>query len=366
MEEDYYKILGVKKNASENDIKKEYYKLARLYHPDKAPADKKDEYTQKFQKIGEAYEVLSDKEKRDIYDSVGKEGLQGGMKTGMNPFDIFGDLFGNNPGNPFSNFGNPFSRTKKGPSKNKETIYNLSVSLKDIYNGAKKKLKISKKVIIFKETKEIVDDHLESTWIKCNKCFGQGFAMDIRQFGNMMTQSQKPCSNCQTSGYELKDDYDLADHTETLEIEIPKGIQNGYHKIIPDAGNYSPGSLPGDLIIVFQVKDSYENFTRGDNNNLIYKKNILLSEALTGFSFTIDTMDSRTLFITSSNIIRPGDVRMIKGEGLTKGSDKGNLIVQFKIIFPDSLPGNKKKELLKILPINENPDKKTGDAYYQI
>lgn len=364
-DEDYYKILGVKKNATEDDIRKEYYKLARLYHPDKAPSDKKEEYTKKFQQIGEAYEVLSDKDKRNTYDSIGKEGLNGNSK--MDPFDIFKDIFGDmNNSNPFMRNANPFmNNSKKKVSKNKETVFPITVSLKDVFTGSKKKLKISKKVIILKETDEVIGDHFESTWRQCYKCSGKGFVLDIRQMGNMMTQTQRPCLDCSGYGFELKEDFKLIDYSEILEIDIPKGAKNGFRHIVKDAGDCLPGSLPGDIIVIFQVKESYENFSRsdGNSNDLIYKKDILLSEALSGFSFTIETMDNRLLLITSSNIIRPGDTRVIKGEGL----NGGGLIVQFKVIFPDSLTNSKKKELLKILPVNENANKKpSSDAYYQI
>ncbi|MCJ7636528.1 MAG: DnaJ domain-containing protein [Nitrososphaeraceae archaeon] len=374
MEEDYYDILGVKKDATENEIKKSYYKLAREFHPDKAPEDKKEEYTQKFQKIGEAYEVLSDKEKRQTYDAVGKDGLKGGMGPGMNPFDIFEDIFGGG-GFSFPGMGGMGGmggmpgmkhkrRGKSGPNKNQETVYPLNVTLKDIYVGSKKKLKVSKKVIVNKETKEIIKENLETTWNKCTQCDGHGAVMEIRQMGPMISQTQKQCNACQGNGSTLKDGYIVGDFSEVLEIQIPKGVQHGYPYRVPDAGNCAPGTLPGDLVIVFHVNGTQENFSRhNDSNDMIYKKSILLSEALTGFSFKIKTFDDRTLFVTSTNIIKPGDLKTIKNEGI----DGGNLIIQFKIIFPDSLSNTKKKELLKALPINELPDKKTnGDIAYQI
>lgn len=353
MEEDYYDILGIKKDASESEIKKEYYKLARKFHPDKAPPDKKEEYTKKFQKIGEAYEVLSDQEKRQIYDSVGKDGLKnGGMNPGMNPFDIFGDLFGggfNMPG---------MRREQRGPVKNTETIFPLNVSLKDVYMGIKKKLKISRKVIINKETKEVIKDNLESTWTKCDKCRGQGMVMEMRQMGPMITQMQRPCNECNGNGSSLKNNYSIGDASEILEIQIQKGTQDGSHQIFQGLGNCAPGVLPGDLVIVFKVNDKQDNFARNQNSNdLIYKKTILLSEAICGASFKIKTLDDRSLFVTCNDVVKPGDLKIIKGEGI----NGANLIIQFKIDFPDSVSNNKKKELLKHLPINDKQDKKLDD-----
>jgi len=192
----YYEVLGVSKNATSSEIKKAYHKLARQNHPDKFPEGEREQATKKFQKIGEAYEVLSDEEKRRIYDVSGEEGLKGGMPTDVDPFEMFASMFGGH---------NPFSQNNREPQiqKNKETVFHLKVSLKDVYTGRKKKLKVTKKVIVSKESKDVIEDNLERTWSKCNSCKGQGSVMEMRQMGNMITQTQRMCNSCSGKGFEL-------------------------------------------------------------------------------------------------------------------------------------------------------------------
>lgn len=367
MEDDYYEILNVGKDASDSEIKKSYYKLAREFHPDKAPDDKKDEYTKKFQKIGEAYEVLSDKEKREIYDSMGKDGLKnGGMPNNMDPFDIFNSMFGGG-GNPFGgsgfgfNFGNQQNKQQK--RKNKESVYHLNVSLKDVYKGITKKLKNTKNIIINKETGQKVETKdLESTFKKCGGCGGQGFTMEVRQMGPMITQTQKHCNSCQGTGCNLLEKYSLSQVTEIIEINIAKGAQNSQQYRFAEQGNYDVGVYPGDIIIVLQVEGSQNGFTRS-GNDLIYVQNILLSDALCGSSFKINTLDDRVLFITCDDVIKPGARKVIPKEGIANG----NLVIEFNVVFPDALSNTRKKELLRNLPASENKvSKSNGDIEYKL
>ena len=368
-DQDYYDVLQIKKDASESDIKKSYYKLAREYHPDKAPDDKKEEYTKKFQKIGEAYETLSDKEKREIYDQYGKEGLkqQGGGHPGGNPFDIFNDIFGG--GNPFGNSGNPFGNMgNRGRSnqkrKSRESVFPLNLTLQDVYKGVTKKLKVTKNVILKNNTKEKVETKdLESTWSTCNLCKGCGTVTEIRQFGQMIQQTQKACDKCSANGVILKEGYIVGEVSEVLEVVIPKGAKDGHQFHMENNGNCSPGTFPGDIIIILQIKDKQNGFSRS-GNDLAYTQKILLSEALCGCAFKITTLDNRILYITHSGIIKPGDYKIIKKEGIN-GAD---LKIYFDIVFPnDSLNKHEKKELLKILPkLEMKVSKDISDIEYQL
>ena len=214
----YYEVLGVSKNATSSEIKKAYHKLARQNHPDKFPEGEREEATKKFQKIGEAYEVLSDEEKRKIYDVSGEEGLKGGMPGNVDPFEMFASMFGGNFG--FSTNNNREVRIQK----NKETVFYLKVSLKDVYTGRKKKLKVTKKAIVSKETKEAVENNLERTWSKCSSCQGQGAIMEMRQMGNMITQTQKMCNSCSGKGFELLDEFKIEEVSQIIEVNIEKGV----------------------------------------------------------------------------------------------------------------------------------------------
>ena len=354
MDDEYYQILGVGRKASEGEIKKAYYKLARENHPDKAKD--KEEATKRFQKISEAYEVLSDPEKREIYDRVGKEGLKGGPQ--QNPFDIFSQMFGAN-----SNFGGfSFNQSQRGPRKNKETVFHLKVSLKDAYTGNKKKLKITRKIVVDKASKEQIKvADLENTWYTCSSCSGQGMGIEMRQLGpGMFTQQQTMCSTCSGRGNILHDSYTIDEVTEIIEVNIPKGVNQNHQIRMANSGNVLPGALPGDLIIVLNVPSSEKDFTRR-GNDLYYSKKILLSEALTGSSFKIETLDNRILYISFNSAI-PNEHKKIPNEGI----DGGSLVIVFDVVFP-TFPKEKKKELKKLLPFPQTKvEKNKDDVSYSI
>jgi len=339
--DDYYKILGLEKNCNENDIKKAYYKLARENHPDKVEQSQREEATKKFQKIGEAYEVLSDPEKRNIYNMHGKEGLNGN-NVQMNPFDIF-SMFNFGNFNNFNNFNNSKTNMKR---KNKETIFQLPISLKDVYLGLHKKLKVTKKIIVKKETKEKVNiKDYEKTWNKCEICKGEGIIIEMKKVGpSSFFQNQKHCTDCESKGYKISKEYEIIEVSEVIEIDIPKGVKNNHSLTFPNQGNCSAGTFPGDLIIIINCNDKENDFTR-KNNDLIYEKKILLEDALCGTNFKLETLDNRILSLSFSEVIIPGDRKIIPNEGI----NKGNLIIIFEIIFPATISSNKKEKLRKLL-----------------
>jgi len=339
---DYYQILGLDKNASESQIKKAYYKLAREHHPDKVEGDKREAATKKFQEIGEAYEVLSDVEKRKIYDQFGKEGLEGGgVNPNANPYDIFSQMFGGNFGFSMNNM-NRNPHTKR---KNKETVFPLNISLKNVYTGLTKKLKVSRKIIINKTTGEKIDiKDYETSWKKCEICQGHGAVMKTVQMGpGMFTQTQSNCETCKGKGYKFLPNYELSEISEIIHVDIPKGAENGKQILFSNLGNASPGYLPGDLIIVLQVANEEKGFIR-QGKNLFYHKKIKLSEALCGTHFTIKSLDDRDIKISYTDVITPGEKRIVKNEGID-----GDLIIIFEILFPKNISKENKNKLKKIL-----------------
>lgn len=356
---DYYKVLGIEKSASDSEIKKAYHKMALKYHPDKvSTSDKetketKEEYTKKFQEISEAYEVLSDPEKRKIYDTMGKEGLSNnfaGGFNGQNPFDIF-NMFNNFNTSSF-NFnsftGNPFGRNtnKTEVKKTKDSSFKITLSLKDAYKGIKKKFKITRNIIVDKDGDKIND--VENTWTTCQTCRGAGMFNEIKQMGNMITQVSRPCSSC-VNGVILKPDYKVKEVTEVIEVEIPKGVVTNYQQMLKNMGNYSPGTLPGDLIILVTVEDNFQNYKREFpvSNNLVYKYDINLVDALCGCKISIKSLDDRDILVDITDIVvKPGTIKIIKGEGMTSNSD---LKVHFNIVFPDKISNKTRKELRRIL-----------------
>ena len=343
--EDYYDVLGIKKDASEAEIKKAYYKLAREKHPDKVPDDKKEEANKAFQAISEAYEVLSDKEKRGIYDQFGKEGLSNnGMSQAQNPFDLFAQMFGSS-GFGF-NFGDLLNKNMQNMNnmqkerKNKETIFQVNISLADVYTGLEKKLKVTRKVIVKKSDNSKVDvKDYENTWKKCDKCKGQGSFMETVQRGpGMFMQTQKPCDNCSGKGFKLLAEYKIDDTSEIITVNIESGVQNGKQIVYPNLGNVSAGHLPGDLVIIITCSDQQNGYVREKGtNNLIYKQNIALADALCGTSFEITTLDNRKLNIKFTDIITPGEKRIVHREGI----NNANLIIVFEIEFPTKIKEKK-------------------------
>lgn len=357
---EYYDILGLSKTASKGEIKKAYYKLAKKYHPDKAEPNQKDEFTKKFQKIGEAYEILFDDEKRQTYDQFGKDALnQNGGRDGVNPFDIFNNIF-NHGGFDFSqhrhsrqaNFNNSFMRKKV--KKSSPVVHQVNITLEDLFNGKTLKLRITKKTIF--NSKGPVNDNLENTWSNCNQCKGTGTKTEIQQIGpGFVSQRQMPCRDCLGTGNKLKDGYYMGDSQDIVEVIISPGMDIGKDHIIESGGNCLPGTVPGDIVIAFRIKSHPVFKLKG--NNLTMNKTILLSESLCGADFIINHLDGSNIRIKTKNVIKPGEIRTIKGLGMyDKFGLRGYLSIHFDVEFPDNLLIHHKKNLIKYLPKRESDE----------
>lgn len=352
---EYYNILGVEREASSSEIKKAYYKLAKQWHPDKAPEGKTDEYTEEFKKISQAYTILSDEEKRKMYDQFGKEGLND-SGPGVNPFDIFSGIFGN--GFSFNSFNTNKNFAKKQAKKSSPVVHTINITLEDIYIGKQVKLKITKNVIYNKNTNnKCTEDELENTWIMCTNCNGQGMRVEIRQMGpGFISQTQVPCDKCLGTGNVLKPEYKLDEEIELVTVDIKRGMDPNYQHMIRGAGHCYPGTIPGDIIITFELTQHPIFNLRG--LNLIMTKKILLSEALCGSNFSISELDNNKLNIQTKTIIKPGSIHIIKNKGMyDKFGLRGDLIIQFEVEFPESLLIHQKKNLKKFLPKPNKPTK---------
>ena len=362
LDTEYYDVLGIKKedNLNSNQIKKAYYKLAKKYHPDKAPEDKKDEYTEKFKTISAAYEVLSDEDKRKVYDQFGKDSLNGGNGGGngggVNPFDIFANMFGKQGFSGFGNFGGGTRNTnsdfmKKRIKKSAPVVHQVNISLEDLFKGKNIKLKITKKTIFSKGEETPCDpDNLNDTWIRCDYCKGNGVTLEVRQVApGFISQAQVACRECLGTGDVLSEDYELRDYEDIVEVDVKRGMDSRTEHVIKGGGNCYPGTHPGDIIIAFHVLP-HQTFKLRGNNLVIYRK-ILLSEALCGMNFRVTQLDNTVLHIKTKDIIKPGTVKQIKGKGMyDKFGIRGDLMVQFDVEFPDDLLIHQKKNLRKYLP----------------
>jgi len=343
----YYELLGVAKTADANEIKKAYRKAALQHHPDRGGDP------EKFKELSRAHEVLSDPEKRSLYDEGGEEalaeGAQGGGGGGMDIFDIFGGGFGGRGGRG--------QRVRKG----EDVVFPLKVTLEDLYNGCAKKLRLTKNVICQPCGGKGGKGGKDAT---CRGCKGQGVKMVIRQIGpGMIQQAQVACPECKGAGSVIADKDKCpschGDKTvkekKTLEVHINKGMRHGEKLVFKGEADEAPEQTPGDVVVVLQQSE-HASFKR-DGSNLFFKHSLTLLEALTGFSFPIHHLDGRTLLVKSEagGVVKPGDVKALREEGMPMSKNpyvRGNLYVEFDVVFPTAaqLSDASKKVLKQVLP----------------
>jgi len=358
----YYDILGVAPGVSEGDLKKAYRKSALKYHPDKNPSP---EASEKFKEISQAYEVLSDPEKKRIYDAHGEQGIkEGGGGGGFHsPMDIFDMFFGGGGGGGMG--GGMFGERRRGPRRTKNLVHQLSVSLEDMYNGTVRKLALQKNVIC--PACDGIGGKAGAV-VKCTNCRGTGMQVRIQQLGpGMMQQIQSMCGECRGQGERIDpklrckkcNGRKVNRERKILEVSVDKGMADSQKITFSGEGDQEPGMEPGDIIIVLDEKE-HPTFKRAHGTDLVYIMNISLSDALCGFKKTITTLDDRTLVIQTvpGEVIKTGDLKCVYGEGMPTYKnpfEKGKLIIQFKVDFPDSLPPETAEMLAKILPEREEP-----------
>uniref|UniRef100_H2Z2S1 J domain-containing protein n=1 Tax=Ciona savignyi TaxID=51511 RepID=H2Z2S1_CIOSA len=339
MGKDYYKVLGITQSASDDDIKKAYRKLALKYHPDKNKSPGAEE---KFKEVAEAYEVLSDPEKRKMYNLHGEQGLNGGMSNDGDsyhytfhgdPRATFEQFFGTS--NPFANFfggqndvedmmfetsnsfqhdGMPFgpgsffqtqgdnvscqfSHSSNQPRQDPAIQFDLKCTLDDIYKGNTRKMKITRK-----------------------------------RFN--------------------RDGHSTRNEDKILHVEIKKGWKEGTKITFPREGDEKPNTIPAD--IVFTVKDAQHEKFKRDGSNIIYTHTVTLNQALTGFTAMIPTLDAdRNIPLPCTDVVKPDTQKRIRGEGLPLPKQphrRGDLLVNFNIVFPAYLSRQSKAVLRDTLP----------------
>jgi len=347
-----YDILGVGPSSNETELKKAYRKLAIKFHPDKNPNDPS--AAEKFKDISHAYEVLSDEKKRRIYDEGGEQALKegGGGDHGHSAFDIFDMFFGGGMGG------------KRQPTKGKDVVHQLKVSLDDLYNGVTKRLSLQKNVICDKCKGRGGKEGATST---CGSCRGSGMQIKIHQLGpGMVQQIQTVCRDCEGKGERISakdrckgcNGRKVTKTSKILEVHIDKGMSEGQKVVFHGEGDQEPGLDAGDVIIVL-VEREHAVFHR-QNDDLMMKMDITISEALTGFQRVIHTLDKRDIVITSQpgEVIKFGEVKCVTDEGMPihrNPFQKGRLVIQFKVEFPANnwCSEENMKKLEAILPAKE-------------
>ena len=353
---DYYEVLGVEKTASVEEIKKAYRKKAIQYHPDKNPGDKQAE--ENFKEAAEAYDVLSDPQKRQRYDQFGHAGVggagQGGFGGGMSMDDIFsqfGDIFGSFGG--FSGFGG-FGGGRSARRVNRETNLRVKVkmNLQEIATGIEKKIKVKKYVAC---------QHCNGTGAKdgksystCSTCKGSGQVTRVQNtiLGAMQTTST--CPTCEGEGKIINEKCTFCNgegvlmSEEVISINIPAGVGEGMQLSLSGKGNAARrGGVNGDLIVLIE-EEEHPELVR-DGNDLLYNVFIGYPEAVLGETVEIPTIEGKVKVKIEAGT-QPGKILRLRGKGLpdVNGYGKGDLLAKVNVWIPKNLSKDEKKLVEKM------------------
>jgi molecular chaperone DnaJ len=352
---DYYEVLGVDRNASANDIKKAYRKLAIQYHPDKNPGDKEAE--EKFKEAAEAYSVLSDADKKARYDQFGFEGVSGagaggfsGAGMDMNDiFSMFGDIFGGRGG--FSGFGG-FGGGSSAPQKHRgnDLRVKAKLTLQEIANGTTKKFKLKKYVACTHCNGSGAEGNSYET---CPECKGTGRIIRTQQSFFGMMRSEVACPHCGGEGKIIKNKCShchgegIVLGEEVVEIQIPAGVVEGMQLSMNGKGNAGKhNGVPGDLLVLIEEEPAKELLR--DENDLIYNLLLDVPTAALGGTADIPTIDSKVRVKIEPGT-QPGKVLRLRGKGLpsVNGYGTGDLLVNISVYIPETLSKDEKAALEK-------------------
>ena len=357
---DFYEILGVDRSASKEELKKAYRKIAIKFHPDKNPDDKEAE--EKFKEAAEAYEVLSNDEKRQRYDRFGHQGVGGaggGFSGGsMNMDDIFsqfGDIFGGG-GSPFDSFfGSGGRRTRKGTNLR----IKLKLTLDEVANGVEKKVKVNR-LVVDPDTK----------FQTCSSCNGTGQVRKVMNtmLGQMMSTST--CPTCGGSGQTVEsratgvDSSGLKRQEEVIPIKIPAGVTDGMQLSMSGKGNEVAGGIPGDLLIL--VEEVEHEILKRDGNNVIFDLYINFIDAALGTSIEVPTIDGKVKIKIDSGT-QSGKILRLRGKGVKsiEGYGQGDQLVHVNVWTPKKLSVEEREtlETLRESP-NFQPDPGKSDKSF--
>ena len=363
---DYYEVLGVQRNANADEIKKAYRKAAIKYHPDKNPGDKEAE--EKFKEAAEAYDVLSNPDKRARYDQFGHAGMGGaagggfgsGFGGGFSMEDIFsqfGDIFGGHFGG-FSSRGGG-RRVNRGS----DIRVKVKLTLAEIANGTTKKLKINKTIACDKCGGTGAKD--SSSYATCSACGGSGYVMRVENtfFGRMQTQSV--CPTCGGSGKTITAKCDKCSGEgvmrgdEVVEIKIPAGVGEGMAVTVSGKGNAArQGGVSGDLLVMIEEEHNPELVR--DGNDLIHNLNLPVTTCILGGDVEVPTIDSRVKIKIAPGT-HAGKVLRLRGKGLpdVNGYGRGDILIVVDITIPDTL---NKEERQLVEKLAEQPHFKSAES----
>ncbi|MDA9984286.1 molecular chaperone DnaJ [Flavobacteriaceae bacterium] len=349
MKEDFYDILGLQKVASAAEIKKAYRKKAIEFHPDKNPGDEKAEAN--FKKAAEAYEVLSDADKKARYDQYGHAAFEGGQGFGgggMNMDDIFsqfGDIFGGGFGGGFGGFGGGGGQRR---SKGGNLRIRVKLTLEEVLNGVEKKVKVSRKV----QAKDV-------RYSNCSQCGGSGQTVRITNTILGRMQTAVTCPTCQGSGQSIQhrpkgsDAQGMISEEETVSIKIPAGVEEGMQLKVSGKGNSAAGNgVSGDLIVLIE-EHAHDDFIR-EGNHLHHDLYISFSEAALGVAKEVGLLDGKVRIKLDAGI-QGGKTLRLRGKGLPDLNryGKGDLLVHINVWTPKTL-NREQKQFFQRMVDDEN------------
>jgi DnaJ-class molecular chaperone len=333
----YYDVLGVQKGCSKDDIRRAYKKLAVQMHPDKGGDP------EKFKELANAYDVLSDDNKRNQYDQLGDTmfhesgggaGHPGGFPGGIDPQSIFEQFFGGGGG------GFHFHRGPPMQVKKNDHNHEIGISLSDAYHGVQKTVKvcISKMCRACRET--------------CNACQGKGSVMDMRRMGFLTQMMERPCDACDMTGFTVKPKQGCGEcsghgHTKTdnrIELQIPPGVQHGHTMVIPGLGDQAlrDNEISGDLVFHIHVQKDPVFVRQG--NNLVMNIPVSFVETMVGKEVNVPHFaGSFTVHTADFGVVQPDHVYKVQG----KGMPNGDLHMVFKVAYPSKKLSQEERDTLQ-------------------
>jgi molecular chaperone DnaJ len=350
---DYYEVLSVAKNASETEMKKSFRKLALKYHPDKNPGDKAAE--EKFKEAAEAYEVLNDSQKRELYDQYGHEGLKGsgfgGQRGFEDIFSNFGDIFGEF----FGGGGGGQQRQRRGPDLRSD----VQITFKEAAFGTQKEIDVRKHGEC--ETCSGSGCKKGTSPVTCKTCRGSGQVVRSQGFFSM----QSPCPDCRGAGARIPNPCGechgegVVVITKQISVNIPAGVDEGSRLRLSNEGGAEPGVPPGDLYVFISVKP--HDFFHREENDIYCRLKISFSQAALGAEIEVPLLDGKTKVISIPAGTTYGNSHKIHGGGVKslRGHGAGDQIIQMIVDTPQKLT-KRQEELFREL--SEIDGKDTNDT----
>ncbi|XP_027159667.1 chaperone protein dnaJ A7A, chloroplastic-like [Coffea eugenioides] len=350
-QQDYYSVLGVSKNASKSEIKSAYRKLARSYHPD---VNKEPGAEQKFKEIGNAYEVLSDDEKRSIYDRYGEAGLKGSMGMGdfSNPFDLFESLF-----DGLGGMGMGARGSRNRATEGEDQVYNLVLDFKEAIFGVEKEIEIMR--LENCGTCDGSGAKPGTRTAKCSACGGQGQVISSARTPLGVFQQIMPCSACGGAGETTTPCNTCGGDgrvrkSKRISLKVPAGVDSGSRLRVRSEGNAGRrGGPPGDLFVIIEVRP--DPVLKRDDTNILYTCKVTYIDAILGTTLKVRTVDGMVDLKVPSGT-QPGTTLVMAKKGvpfLNKSNMRGDQLVKVQVEIPKRLSGEERKLIEELANLNK-------------